>query len=308
MATGKPRIEGWGNASGATTLSAGMTSVATTCSVVDASGLPSNPDFKIRINDEYLTVTAISGNTLTVVRAADGSTNTTHSLGDAVEHVLTGEGISRAFHDAYGYSQDGYPLNRVHNDITDTVLTASDFTWLNQGTATCVDADDGGLLMTLPSEGVWQVRGKYLSAPATPYWATAFVQFGPGMARFAGGTTGSTIGIFFRESSTGKLYLHQLRGDVIHMIRATTTSFVADVDSFIDSAFQGVWLRIGDNGSDVFGEVSLDGIHWEVCFNEVRNSYMAGGPDQVGFYAQSGNAAAGAHFYFKTFILAGSIL
>ncbi len=306
MPTGRPRKEQWANG-GSTTINdaGGISAGDTSVTVTSASSFPTEGDFRIKIDSEYMTVTAVSGNTFTIERGVDGSTAASHSDGATVTHYVTSGSILRAFHDAYNLPSTGnHPFNRVQRNDTNATLAAGDFTWHNQGTATCVAADDGGLKMTMPSEAAVQVRGKYLSTPATPWWLGAYVQFGPGMARWTGGGTGSRMGVFGRESSTGKLYTLFNRSDVIAMWRQTNdTTFSADVDSFIDDDQQGVWLRIGDDGADVFGEVSYDGSHWEVCFNEGRTSFMSGGINQVGFFAESGNAVASAEFYFRTVIL-----
>jgi Tfp pilus assembly protein PilX len=68
-----------------TTLSSAMTAAQTTLTVVSATGFPTT-SFTIRIDDEYMTVTAGFGtNTWTVTRGAKGSTATTHASGQTVE-------------------------------------------------------------------------------------------------------------------------------------------------------------------------------------------------------------------------------
>ena len=83
-----------------TTLSAGITDIATTASVADASSLVFPTYLVIDRVDasgtlkntslwEYVKVTNISGNDLTLTRGVNGSTNQAHSSGAVVEAVVT---------------------------------------------------------------------------------------------------------------------------------------------------------------------------------------------------------------------------
>jgi hypothetical protein len=68
-----------------TTLSSALTATATTVTVSSASGFPTT-SFVIRIDDEFMTVTAGFGTTTwTVTRASNGSTATTHVASQTVE-------------------------------------------------------------------------------------------------------------------------------------------------------------------------------------------------------------------------------
>jgi hypothetical protein len=68
-----------------TTLSGALTATATTVTVNSASGFPTTP-FVIRIDDEFMTVTAGFGTTTwTVTRGTNGSTATTHVASQTVE-------------------------------------------------------------------------------------------------------------------------------------------------------------------------------------------------------------------------------
>jgi hypothetical protein len=68
-----------------TTLSGALTATATTVTVTSASGFPTSP-FVIRIDDEFMTVTAgFDTTTWTVTRGTNGSTATTHVASQTVE-------------------------------------------------------------------------------------------------------------------------------------------------------------------------------------------------------------------------------
>lgn len=109
-----------------TTLSAGITDVATTMSVADASNLVS-PCYLVvdRVDAagslkstslwEYVKVTNIAGNDLTVTRGVNGSTNQSHSSGAVVEAVVT----SAHFEDWYN------ALNPEHDSAGGHVITGT---------------------------------------------------------------------------------------------------------------------------------------------------------------------------------------
>lgn len=301
MATARPRIEIWANG-GSTTLNGAINDSVTSLTVTSASGFPTYPDFRIKIDSEIFTVTAVSGTTFTVVRGEESTAAASHSDGATITHVLTAGSLDRAWMDSQGVDYtNGYPYNRILAE--GVTKTASDFTWHNQGSATCMDADDGGLVMTTgASEAARQVRGKYLSAPATPWTCAGYVHLGNGMARGSAGTRG---GLFIGESDTTKLYALALRTDAIMLHRLTnSTTFSAEVDSYIYNESEEMWFRLGDDGSDITGEVSYNGYDWVTCFNEGNGSFMtSAGPDRIGFFMENGSADADAEVYFKSWIL-----
>lgn len=77
-----------------TTLSGGINSSVTSLSVASATGFPTTAQYRIRIENELLLVTAGAGTTTwTVARGAEGSTPAAHSNGVDVHHVLTAGAI-----------------------------------------------------------------------------------------------------------------------------------------------------------------------------------------------------------------------
>lgn len=72
-----------------TTLAAAVTAGATTITVSATTGFPSGPQFRIRVGDELMLVTAVSGATWTVTRGAEGTVAAPHAAGDSVTQVLT---------------------------------------------------------------------------------------------------------------------------------------------------------------------------------------------------------------------------
>jgi Tfp pilus assembly protein PilV len=71
-----------------TTLSSAITAAATSLTVGSASGFPGSGSYRIRIDDEALTVTAGAGSTTwTVSRGSDGTLGSAHSSGATVTVV-----------------------------------------------------------------------------------------------------------------------------------------------------------------------------------------------------------------------------
>lgn len=81
---------------GETTLAAALTIGATSLTVSDAENFPGSGNFRIKIDNELLLVTGVSGNTFTVTRAAESTTATSHISGSSVKHVLTAASLSNA--------------------------------------------------------------------------------------------------------------------------------------------------------------------------------------------------------------------
>jgi hypothetical protein len=81
----------------ATTLVGTITGAATSLVAATSSGAPA-VNFRVRIDDEYLLVTAgpPGSTTWTVTRAQEGSVAATHQNGAAVQHVLTAGGLNQA--------------------------------------------------------------------------------------------------------------------------------------------------------------------------------------------------------------------
>ena len=80
-----------------TTLGADVASpTATTLTVTSAAGFPADAQYRIRLDDELLLVTAGAGTTTwTVTRGIEGTTAATHSNGAAVIQVLTAGALSQ---------------------------------------------------------------------------------------------------------------------------------------------------------------------------------------------------------------------
>lgn len=78
-----------------TTLNGALDASQTSVVVTSATGAPA-ANFRIRIDNEYMLVTAVAGTTFTVTRAVEGSTGAAHTDAATVTHVLTAGGLDQA--------------------------------------------------------------------------------------------------------------------------------------------------------------------------------------------------------------------
>lgn len=78
----------------ATTITGNISASATTVSVNSLTGYPASTPWTALLDpdtaaEEIVTVTNVSGTTLTIVRGVDGSTGVAHSAGAVLRHAVT---------------------------------------------------------------------------------------------------------------------------------------------------------------------------------------------------------------------------
>lgn len=96
-----------------TTLAAGIDADDDPITVASSTGAPA-ANFRIKIDNEYLLVTAVSHPNWTVTRGIEGSTPATHSSGAPVTHVLTAGGLTQAMSEnGGGITQEYLGYNTV---------------------------------------------------------------------------------------------------------------------------------------------------------------------------------------------------
>ena len=81
-------------------LDSSIDDTVTSLDVVDASLFSTTGQFRIRIDNELLLVTAVSGTTFTVTRGVEGSTAASHSGGAAVAQIVTAGALEQLKVDA----------------------------------------------------------------------------------------------------------------------------------------------------------------------------------------------------------------
>ena len=202
-----------------TTLSGALTSSATTTTVVSGSSLAGgvtisagelftvviDPDTAL---EEIVDVSAISGNTLTIVRGVDGSTGVAHSAGAVVRHMAIGRDYREA-------------NTHIENTTTAHGLTLADVaTTTNTKTLTnkTISAADNTLTGVATLTGSQTLTNKTLTSPTiTGTGAIAGTFTGNLTGNVTGnvsGSSGSTTGNAATATALATGRTFQLTGDV----------------------------------------------------------------------------------------------
>jgi len=84
-----------------TTITSGITSSSTTVTVAGTTGYPTSYPFVLALDyntaaEELVTVTGVSGLTLTITRGYNGTTAVSHNAGAVVRHVITAQDLTDA--------------------------------------------------------------------------------------------------------------------------------------------------------------------------------------------------------------------
>lgn len=285
-----------------TTLNGAIDNDDTSVVVTDGSVFPSSGIFRVNIEDELLKVAARSGNTLTVVRGAEGTVAASHGNGVAVTAVVTRDALLRlgsrtVLTGAHGSrpaaAEDNEGALYLPNDAPSiarsngiawemfgpicplTPPVNGDFAWVNQNSATVTAEKDYIFLKdvgrTTPSIQ-FAIRKK--AAPSTPYSVTACLL----VTQFV--SQSWRAGLCWRESSTGALVVITQSGNTIAVAKyASPTSFSANYFSKTLTQIPR-WWRIRDDGTNRICSWSADGINFIPFHTVSRTDFMTA--DEVG--------------------------
>ena len=169
--------------------------------------------------------------------------------------------------------------------------TTQAFSWVNQGTATVTNLQNTAYLVApANASGNDSLHMQLMTAPATPYSAVAAFR----LDSFLGMNTYGCFGLFFRDSSTGKLVVSRfimqnsasgLYWEVDHFSDPNTyvaTSVTTSNSVYFPPAV--VWLKVHDDGTTNFNfSASMNGIAFSTILTESRTSYLTT-PDGVGWF------------------------
>ncbi|HME96761.1 MAG TPA: hypothetical protein VKN16_21375 [Methylomirabilota bacterium] len=278
-----------------TTLASGYTSGGSSISVASASGFPTSGVFRVRLGNAGKTiyrVDSVSGTTFTGgAEFNDANAN----AGETVKIVASRQVAERWIQTPTGSEVFGAagvsgadrwgPIHKVVYPVS------ASFAWGNQGGA-AIDTTFGFTRLTCPSTGT-NVRRRGMSAPGTPYQVDAVIQYKDS------GSSSRYGGLFFRESSTGKLHLFQCLStnnqfQVVNFTNDSTFSSNpanATLEGSILGSLAPFWIRIRDNGTNLFFTASRDGLYYLTELSVGRTSFMAGGPDEIGFFGNVDGSA-----------------
>lgn len=188
-----------------TTLNGSIISSDTTLVVASATGFPGAGNFRIRIDDEIILVTACSGTSWTVTRGAEGTTAAGHANGVDVNHVLTAGALdairtniskvgtwsgipSSGMKSGDQYTCTDAPYKAIYDGVSwryflQNNLTAGEvfppallgsWTWDNQGSST-IDTSHGFFDINFVRSGSVTARS-YYRAVSFPKTIVALVQ------------------------------------------------------------------------------------------------------------------------------------
>lgn len=141
-----------------TTLNGSITSSATSLVVTSAADMPPVPQFRLRIDDEFILVTALAGTTFTVTRGVEGSVAASHANGAAVDHVVTADAIRQLKADAQGWITAldyDFTAQGAQTLATDGTYTIGGVTWTKVNSA----SDNGPLTMSAADGLLLQPKG-----------------------------------------------------------------------------------------------------------------------------------------------------
>jgi hypothetical protein len=278
-----------------TTLNGAINNSQTTITVTTGSVFPSAGNFRIRVGDEIMLVTARSTNDLTVVRGQEGTTAASASNAADVIHVLTAPGLTRWAQDSHAIWSNSAapPLGTLVDTDGKTLLTTSDFSWVNQGSTTVSD-QNGTIIMDAPAASGENCRIQYRTAPSPTYSMIVAFQ----AANILESGCYPNFGLLARQSTSGKFYACALGGEngshpFKHAVYKfnSATSYSGDLLSRKFTLLHGpyIWFKMTDDNTNLTFYVSIDGTNWIQTAQEARGTFLTlnggvTGPDQIGWY------------------------
>lgn len=283
------------------TLNGGINNSVTSLVVASASLFPATGQFAIIVDAEIMLVTAVSTNTFTITRGAEGTTATSHTSGAIISQILTKRSLDQIISDncqegTYSglpsaekagrlyFTTDGVVIfkdtgstwNAYKNKKIIIPPLSSAFTWDNQNVATITD-NVGTLYLQSDCNTFNVLSGMYKTAPSVPYTLTVGIESDLAQQNFSG------YGLFFRESSSGKLHVASIQyvsGLAFYSRKYTTSnSFSADYNNYASPQLK--WLRLQDDNTNRIISGSMDGINWKVLHSIGRTDFLTA--NQIGF-------------------------
>ncbi|MBX6314802.1 MAG: hypothetical protein IRY99_18075 [Isosphaeraceae bacterium] len=315
-------------------LSSTIDAATPTLAVGSPAGLgpvPTGGNFRVRIDDELLLVTGISGSTWTVSRGIEGTMAAPHASGASINLVLTAGGLQQYINENSGgagasssissgplsarpaqgtagriylpadepliFEDNGAVWQQFSPIFSLTPPPQAGWSGINLGSTASYSINPAriSIVETGPTSSGENCRGLVRSAPTTPYTITALVL--PNLLWGSG--INDNMGLILRESSTGKLQgfaFNCYNGTTINLYRWNSpTSYAGanDMGFNVDIA-SCRFLRISDDGTNLKFSASGDGINFISLLQQSRTTFFAGGPDQIGIYLNNGNAGKGS--------------
>lgn len=258
-----------------TTLSASMTSGATSLTVTSATGFPASAPFRVRIEDpsngdEIVLVTAGAGTTTwTITRAQEGTLAVAHNNGCNVHHVLTAGALNYITRNLkYDPDRSG-GTEKLGDDFDSTTLNAGWGWYANTpGTLDLTSFPGFYRVITTGTTDHWLVRSvSGITGDCTVVAKLLIAQIGADngtiMLGFTDATnaapTNAAIATLFVTGPGSNIGAYQLSGGTY---TTQTTSLVPDYPKGGT-----VYLRMSRSGTTWQAYFSRNGLAWAPCGN-----------------------------------------
>ncbi len=298
---------------GQTTLNGAYTSGGGTLTFTSASSFPPDGNFRVRIDDEIFLCTAVSGATITVTGAQEGTSAANHADLSVVTEVFTAAALDAIRADicqsgaaaslpaaekagilylptdgAFLSRDTGAAINRWGLIRKVGFQPLSGLAWINQGTAL---ADDDGGMLTLHDTYVSDTGLKILKKAATggTFTFTAWLLFTQFQLNY------HRAGILLREASSGKLHSINTSSNagaaIIEVERWTDeqnlASSIIGITPNSHTFTMGVWLRLTYDGTNIIASISGDGKVWGHLNSTAKAVSFTTAPDEIGIFTHA---------------------
>lgn len=166
---------------------------------------------------------------------------------------------------------------------SDTAPALSNFTWVNQGSSAVATQRTGYISLTDLVASSGQFRALVMAAPATPYKITARMR-GLSYENYHG------YGICFYDSTTGEAVTAGPIAGTFQVYQWNSPTSSKTQLANLGQA-QVDWIRLRDDGTNVYVDISCDGYDFLNIWSASRTAYLSV-PGNVGFFALPNSAPA----------------
>jgi hypothetical protein len=209
------------------------------------------------------------------------------AAGNAGAIYLANDGIMASIDNGVDWKLFGpvYALNMTKQ--------VSDFTWVNQGSATAANSK-GGIRVTTPIATGTSIRMLVKSAPTPPYTLT--VAFIPAVCSTTSGSEAFRTGVVWRSSGDSKITYVAVGADAggrqVRIYTATneTSGFSGVAVVAVQERGPLFWMRLEDDNTNRKVYISNTGLDndWVLLYSVSRTSHHT--PDQIGLAFDSNHA------------------
>lgn len=310
-----------------TTLNGTINNSTTSVVVTSATGFPSSGNFRIRVGDEIMLVTAVSGTTFTVTRGSESTSAVSHISGVTVTHIITKGGWDARDSDnvstgAVASRTSAERAGRLYLPTDGPVLfrdsgsawvpygpicvlespPSSGWSWVNQQSASITSDSFGEYLEQTASSGTGQINARTRTpALSAPY--TVEIGFIPQ----ATPTTNCDAGFIFRRAGAGtdqnKIQAYFFGQQATTNLRAacdkytSATTFSANLSNLLPAEIMArspiIWWKMVNDGTNLVWSYSNTGKYsWTQLHTvAISNHFSSNSPDEIGFAVRCPNTA-----------------